>query len=168
MIKRLYNGPVRVIAEMVVKGWEYQGRTIDMTSRYILYAGHRDCIVQNTITGGEGLDFCTGVMKMAEHVAEIDPKAGYAAVWGTDWPVNDSAKFAKQTVGIAMEIAPKRIEHSLDNREDYLFVMRPDAEGRIDYRITFVAEKERFGTPIKSSGAFFNYVKRWAREKSAK
>lgn len=158
------NGPVRVVVEMIVEGWEYGGRSVDMRSRYLLYAGHRDCLVENTIIGGEGLPFCTGVMKMAEHTAQIDPEAGYAAVWGTDWPVNDTIKFAKQTVGIAMEIAPERIEQSLQNAEDYLFVMTPDARGRIDYRITFVAAKERFGAPVKTAEAFFDYVSRWAAE----
>ena len=38
----LAYGPVRTIVDVVVKGWNYQGKELNMTNRYILYAGHRD------------------------------------------------------------------------------------------------------------------------------
>lgn len=36
------SGPIRTIADAEVKGWEYQGKELNMINRYTLYAGHRD------------------------------------------------------------------------------------------------------------------------------
>ncbi len=157
------NGPVRTVVDMAVEGWQYQNRTLDITSRYILYAGHRDAEVCNTITGGEGLTFCTGVMKIAEHTKRIEPAKGFLATWGTDYPFDDTVKFGKQTVGLAVGIDPKRIKESVENAENYLIMMTPDNRGRIDYRMTFAAEKENFG--YKSDTDFYSYVTLWALER---
>lgn len=39
-------GPVRTIAEIKVTDWEYQGSELNMTTRYTLYAGHRDLQIE--------------------------------------------------------------------------------------------------------------------------
>lgn len=162
----LAKGQVRTVVEMEVKGWKYCGREIDMNSRYILWAGHRDAQVQNTLGGDlRNLVFCTGVMKMAEHTAYVDDR-GEAAVWGTDYPVNDTVKYPKQTCGLAVAIAPEYIKERHDDKINYLYLLRPDARGRIDYRMTVAAEKENFG--YKSADEFFAYVKEWAAEKPAR
>ncbi|MDR2886068.1 MAG: DUF4861 domain-containing protein, partial [Rikenellaceae bacterium] len=103
------NGPVRTIVDMRVEAWEYRGRKVDLTSRYVLYAGHRDCEVRNTLKNASGLTFCTGVMKMAERTTRLNQQEGTLATWGTDYPVNDTVKFAKQTVGLAVYVSPWRI-----------------------------------------------------------
>lgn len=38
-------GPVRTVTDIVSTDWQYQGSELQMTVRYILYAGHRDCEV---------------------------------------------------------------------------------------------------------------------------
>ena len=162
----LAKGPVRTVVEMDVKGWKYNGREIDMNSRYILWAGHRDAQVENTLGGDlRNLVFCTGVMKMAEHTTYVDDR-GEAAVWGTDYPVNDTVKYPKQTCGLAVAIAPEYIKERHDDKLNYLYLLQPDARGRIDYRMTVAAEKENFG--YKSADQFFAYVKEWAGEKPAR
>ena len=58
------SGPVRTIADAEVKGWEYQGKELNMINRYTLYAGHRDAQVD--VLFDQPLDketFCTGVQK---------------------------------------------------------------------------------------------------------
>ncbi len=162
----LAKGPVRTVVDMQVKGWKYNGRDIDMNSRYILWAGHRDAQVQNTLGGDlRNLVFCTGVMKMAEHTSYVDDR-GVAAVWGTDYPVNDTVKYPKQTCGLAVAIAPEYIKERRDDKVNYLYLLRPDARGRIDYRMTVAAEKESFG--YKSAEQFFDYVKAWAGTRPAR
>ena len=72
-----------------------------MTVRYILYAGHRDCEVQ--VHFAEPLKnevFSTGVLNIKGSSSFSDHK-GLVACWGTDWPVNDTVKYAKETVGVA-------------------------------------------------------------------
>ncbi len=157
------NGPVRTVVDMRVEGWEYQGRLIDMTSRYILYAGHRDAEVCNTITGGQGLQFCTGVMKIARHTQRLDAAKGFMATWGTDYPVNDTIKFGPQTVGLAIYADPWRIKDTVQDDADYLALMTPDSHGQINYRMTFASEKETFG--YKHDSDFYRYVALWALER---
>ncbi|MCD8193045.1 MAG: DUF4861 domain-containing protein, partial [Tannerellaceae bacterium] len=39
-------GPIRTVVDVIANDWEYQGSALQMTTRYILYACHRDCEVQ--------------------------------------------------------------------------------------------------------------------------
>ena len=129
----LAKGPVRAIMEMAVEGWNYCGRELTMTSRYILYAGHSDVQVQNRIEGDfEGLTFVTGVMKMLDNASLREERA--VAQIGCDHPENDYNKWPKETVALAVAL-PEGVE--IIGREDdklsYLFQVTPNKEGRIDY-----------------------------------
>lgn len=156
------DGPVRTVVDMEVWGWDYRGRKIGMNSRYILYAGHRDVSVENRLSGDlRNLVLTTGVMKMAEHERYVDGR-GVAAVWGTDYPVNDTVKYAKETCGLAVAIAPEYVKEQRDDDLNYLYLVVPDAHGRVDYKMTVAAEKEHFG--YKSSEQFFDYVRGWAED----
>lgn len=156
----LATGPVRTVVEMNVTDWEYQNRKIDLHSRYILYAGHRDAEVYNTIKKGDSKDlvFCTGVQKMPVDTMQTDNK-NWVAMWGTDFPVNDTIKYKKQTLGLAVHIPSKYVVKAAQDRVNNLFLVKPDAKNQINYRMTVFAEKETFG--VKTPAAFFNAVKRW-------
>ena len=158
------SGPVRVIVDMRVEGWQYMGKTINMTSRYILYAGHRDVKVENTIEGdSKGLVFCTGVMKMAEHESHVDRK-GNAAVWGTDYPENDYQKWEKETCGIAVSLPDvSNMIFQTNDKLNYLYVLAPDSRGRIDYWLTTAWKKETF-SDWTGAQSFFDYADKWAEE----
>ncbi len=128
----LAKGPVRTVVEMRVEGWKYGGREIDMTSRYILYAGHSDVQVENRIEGDyEGLVFTTGVMKMAEN--RVCRQDDAVAAFGQDYPENDTLKWEKEHVGLAVAVPRKQVVSQIDDRTGYLFQLTPDARGRIDY-----------------------------------
>lgn len=149
------SGAVRTVVEIEVEGWQYEGRTIGLCSRYTLWAGHRDVEVENTVSGDfEGLTFCTGVMKQPDHTAYIDRDR--VAAWGTDFPVNDTVKFSRQSVGLVLYLPyEQRIETGTANRvvEDeanYLVLVAPDADGRIDYSFEAWPAKEQFGCRTKT------------------
>ena len=94
----LAYGPVRTIADVTVKGWDYQGKELNMTNRYILYAGHRDLLVETFFD--EPLQdevFCTGVQNIMgnETLSESDHK-GLVGSWGRHWPVNDTVNMQKK------------------------------------------------------------------------
>ena len=126
------RGPVRTVVEMRVEGWRYCGREIAMTSRYILYAGHGEVQVENRIEGDfEGLLFTTGVMKMAEH--RVERGEDWVAAWGRDFPENDTLKWERESVGLAVALPARQIVSRHDDRTSYLFQLTPDAQGRIDY-----------------------------------
>lgn len=134
------NGPIRTIVEMRVEGWRYGGREIAMTSRYILYAGHSDVQVENRIEGDfRGLVFTTGVMKMAEN--KVYKADNVIAAFGRDFPENDTLKWERERVGLAVAVPTKRIVSQIDDGTSYLYQLTPDSRGRIDYVFEMVWRK---------------------------
>ena len=128
----LARDPVRTVVEMRVEGWRYCGREIAMTSRYVLYAGHGEVQVENRIEGDfSGLVFTTGVMKMAEHRVERGPD--WVAAWGRDFPENDTLKWERESVGLAVALPAGQIVSRQDDPTSYLFQLAPDSCGHIDY-----------------------------------
>jgi hypothetical protein len=171
----LAKGPVRTVVDMNVSGWNYNGAPVDVKSRFTLYAGQRECEVLQkfALPGGQCHVYATGVQKIADS-RHISDHRGMTAVWGTDWPVNDTVKYAKQTVGLAVEIpeeylavpvsADKASDNpyapsEVDDKVNYLYLIKPDANGEIRYRMTVCAEKEDFG--VKTADDFFRYVEAW-------
>ncbi|MCF0203293.1 MAG: DUF4861 domain-containing protein, partial [Bacteroidaceae bacterium] len=110
------SGPVRAIVEMIDEGWQYQGSTLNMKQRYTQWAGHRD--VQIDIIFDKPLadeSFAIGVQRiMGNETTMHYGQHGLVASWGRHWPMNDTVKYVKETIGMATyvpeEIAGKRIE----------------------------------------------------------
>ncbi len=139
----LAKGPVRTVVEMRVEGWNYCGREIAMTSRYILYAGHSDVHVENRFEGNyTGLVFTTGVMKMAEH--RVLRGAGKAGVFGRDFPENDTTKWQRESVVLAIAVPQAQIVGEQDDKTSYLFQLQPDERGRIDYDFEMLWRRSRW------------------------
>lgn len=129
----LAKGPVRAIMEMEVEGWNYSGKELNMTSRYTIYAGHSDVVVENFIEGDyEGLKFVTGVMKMLDTKSIKEERA--VAQIGCDHPENDYEKWPKETVALAVAL-PEEVEilSAEDDQLSYLYQLTPNAEGEIAY-----------------------------------
>lgn len=100
------------VIEVAVKGWQVEGKSVDMTVQYTMRAGHRDMRCDVYLSEPvEGL--CTGVQTIPakggnNHQSPITNHQLQNGVllssWGTDWPVNDSTKYAKETVGLGVFI----------------------------------------------------------------
>lgn len=156
------KGPVRTIVEVEDVDWQYQNSTLNMTTRYTLYAGHRDANV--IVTFKEPLKketFATGVINIKGSTSFSDHK-GLIACWGTDWPVTDTVKYAKETVGLAVSIPEKLIKTETKDKMNYLYTLGAENEKSFSYDITFTSMKETFG--YKNSQAWFDYVKQWKNE----
>ena len=93
----LAYGPIRAIAEVKVKGWNYQGSELNMTHRYTLYAGHRDLLIETTFDKPLNDEvFCTGVQNiMGGETVSFSDHNGLVGSWGRHWPVTDTVKYAK-------------------------------------------------------------------------
>ena len=155
-------GPVRTIVEVEANDWEYQGSELNMINRYTLYAGHRD--VQVDVLFEEPLKkeiFCTGVQDIKGSESFSDHK-GLIACWGTNWPVNDTVKYAKETVGLATCIPAKYIQGEVKDKVNYLYTVGAEGQKAFDYHITFTSRKETFG--YKTPEAWFEYVQNWKEE----
>ena len=118
--------------EVAVKGWQVplnnsqlddfsqlstlNSQLVNLSVQYTMKAGHRDLRCDVTLSEAvEGL--CTGVQTIPakggkDTVTIVLPNGVLLASWGTDWPVNDSAKYAKETVGLAVFV-PQQFAGSL-------------------------------------------------------
>jgi hypothetical protein len=158
----LAYGPVRTVVDVIANDWKYQGSELNMTTRYILYAGHRDAEVK--ILFDEPLKkevFCTGVQNIINSESFSDHK-GLVACWGTDWPVNDTIKYAKETVGLATCIPQKYVKAEVKDNDNYLYTVGAEGKKSIDYNIVFTSMKETFG--YKTKEAWFAYIQEWKKE----
>lgn len=150
-------GPLRTVVDMRVEGWKYGGREIDMTSRYILYGGGSVVKVENRIEGGEvdGLEFATGVMKIADNRVRIvrDDDSYVLETVGRDFPENDTLKWERETVGLAVWLPARQVASQIDDATSYLCQLHP-VQGRIDYWFVMGWLKSAFFEPREASGGF--------------
>lgn len=156
-------GPVRAIAEIEVTGWKYQDKELDMMTRYTLYAGHRDLRIEAFFD--EPLDkevFCTGVQNIVGSPASYSDHKGLVGSWGTDWPVNDTVKYAKETVGLGTCIPQRYVKSEEKDKVNYLYTITAPGSKYMQYHTTFTSMKETFG--YKTPEAWFAYLREWKEE----
>ena len=160
----LAYGPIRTVTEVEVKGWEYQGKELNMTNRYILYAGHRDLLVETFFD--EPLTdevFCTGVQNiMGNETLSHSDHHGLVGSWGRHWPVTDTVKYAKETVGIATYIPQKYVRKEVKDKDNFLYTVSAPGCKHFHYYTMFTSRKETFG--YKTPEAWFAYIREWKEE----
>lgn len=157
----LAYGPVRTITDVEVKGWQYQGKELTMTNRYILYAGHRDLLVETFFDQPlEEETFCTGVQNImgGETLSYSDHK-GLIGSWGRYWPMTDTAKYAKETIGIATYVPQKYIREEVTDKDNFLYTLSAPGSNRFHHYTMFASCKETFGYPTPE--AWFAYMQEW-------
>ena len=152
----------------------------DLTVQYTMRAGHRDmrCDVYCS-SPIEGL--CTGVQTIPakggkDTTTIILPNGVLLASWGTDWPVNDSAKYAKETVGLAVFIPKQYAGAFVHDKSNNLCLLKQEKKRYfLDRKKLFYthytahfyltccgATKENH--PVASSATeWFAYLRRWAK-----
>jgi hypothetical protein len=157
-------GPIRTVVEVTDEGWNCNGNILDMTTRYILYAGHRDCEVN--VRFGRALEderFCVGITNVKGSESLSDHK-GLVGCWGTDWPVDvkDSAGHKQETVGLAVYIPNKYVKSEPSpTNENYLYVVGRGGTktDRIKYYLAFCSADESFG--FKNKDEWFSFLRQW-------
>ena len=155
-------GPIRTIVDMAVEGWQYGNNKLDMTCRYTLYGGHRDAQVDVLFSRPLGNEvFCTGVQDI-KGSQSMSNHQGLVACWGTDWPVNDTIKYAKETVGLATSIPSHLVVGEKKDKINYLYQMSAPGATALRYYITFTSMKETYG--YKTAEEWFAHVTAWRKE----
>jgi hypothetical protein len=153
------TGKLRTVVESDVEGWQYEGKKINMTVRYILYARHRDAVCE--VRASEDIEnLVTGVQGIKAGPTMTDNK-GLVGSWGTDYPVTDTVKYEMQTVGLGVFVpvpyAKKQVVQGLNN-----LVLMPYKKGEIlRFYLTAAARKEEKDT-FTSADQFFAYLKNWS------
>ncbi|MGN0208725.1 MAG: DUF4861 family protein [Paludibacteraceae bacterium] len=167
----VYQTPDSAAMEVSVKGWQTEGKTVDMTVRYTLLAHHRDMRCEVFLS--EPLDsLCTGVQQVPFKNPDKSPGSYIFSddihcdgvllgSWGTDWPVNDTVRYAKETVGLGVfipkEYATKEMIHATPN---LVCLFRPATYLR--FYLTCVAQKED-NPPARNSEDFYAFLVQWAK-----
>lgn len=157
----LAYGPIRTVTDVEVKGWEYQGKELTMTNRHILYAGHRDLLIETFFS--EPLKdevFCTGVQNvMGNETTSYSDHKGLVGSWGRHWPVTDTVKYAKETIGIATYIPQKYVRKEVKDKDNFLYTISAPGSDRFHHYTMFTSRKETFGYPTPE--AWFTYMQEW-------
>ncbi|MBQ8565258.1 MAG: DUF4861 domain-containing protein [Bacteroidaceae bacterium] len=155
-------GPIRTIVDMAVEGWQYGNSKLNMTCRYTLYGGHRDAQVDVLFSRPLGNEvFCTGVQDIKDSQS-MSNHQGLVACWGTDWPVNDTIKYAKETVGLATSIPSHLVVGEKKDKINYLYQVSAPGATALRYYITFTSMKETYG--YKTAEEWFAHVTAWRKE----
>ncbi len=166
-LRLVARGPLRTIVEVIDKGWNTENagkEKVDMTTRYTLYAGRRDCFVDIKF-GKEVNDyrFATGIINV-KNSQELTDNNGLRGCWGTDWPVSekDSAGHKRETVGLGIRIPSKNVVSEMPaDKDNYPFVIG-NVSKELHYNITFCSDNEQFG--FHNSKDWFEYLKEWKKE----
>jgi len=151
-------GKLRTVVESEVEGWQYEGKKINMTVRYILYAHHRDGICE-VRASDDMANLATGVQTIAGGPTMTDNK-GLVGSWGTDFPVTDTVKYEKQTVGLGVYVPQKLVNKQAVEGLNNLILMPYHKGETLRFYFTAAARKEE-KDPFTSSEQFFAYLKNW-------
>ena len=156
-------GPLRTIVEVFDRGWLPAGASqpVNMTLRYIQYAGHRDTDVEVLFNRDvTGYRFSTGIINV-KNSTEYSDHQGLRACWGTDYP--STAEGAKlETVGLAVYVPQQNIvSEEPANKDNYAFVLKVDGR-KMTYKVACASANESFG--YHTADAWFDYLKAWRNE----
>lgn len=161
------RGPLRTIVEMVDKQWKpsADAQPVDMTTRYTLYAGRRDLLVDVKFSRPVAdLRFSTGIINV-KNSTEYSDKKGIRGCWGTDWPVSekDSAGHKRETVGLGICIPRASLVQELPADNDNYAYEIAIRGNQFHYAVSFCSDNENFG--YHNADDWFNYLKLWKRER---
>jgi len=150
--------------EVAVKQWEVEGKKVDMSVQYTLCAGHRDmrCDV-NLSSPVAGL--CTGVQAIPVKNANPEwahlelPNGVLLASWGTDYPVNDTVKYAKETVGLAVFIPKEYAGELVHDKSNQLCLLKQSTP---HFYLTCVGATKEVHPVATNMTEWLTYLRHWA------
>ena len=160
--------------EVAVKGWQVEGKQVDMQVQYALQAGHRDMRCDVTLSEPvEGL--CTGVQSIPAKTDNCQlsfvncqlQNGVLLASWGTDWPVNDTVKYAKETVGLAVFIPGEYACELVQDKSNNLCLLNalPLREGTgvgCHFYLTCVGATKENRPVATNAEEWLEYLRGWA------
>ena len=152
---------------------------VNLAVEYTMHAGHRDMRcdvhVSKPIKG-----LCTGVQcipakgeNQKSEILNLQLQNGVLlASWGTDWPKDDTVKYAKETVGLGVFIPKECADETVQDESNNLCLLKTteyiNPEDSIpDYQAHFYltacgATKENH--PVATTAEeWFDYLRNWAK-----
>ena len=155
--------------EVSAKEWQVEGMQVFMHTDYTMRAGHRDMRCDVYVWGDEYGDpvegLCTGVQTIpakggSDTITIVLPNGILLASWGTDWPVNDSAKYAKETVGLAVFIPKEFAGDIVQDKQNLLCLLKGTTP---HFYLTCVGATKENHPVATSAEEWLIYLRRWAK-----
>lgn len=157
----------KAVMEISVTGWQTENKNVDMTVRYTIFAHHRDMLCEVFLSAP--LDsLCTGVQAIPAKQTATTPKSFYKDLssqgvllgsWGTDYPVNDTVKYAKETVGLGVFVPAKYAARPVEDMRNNLVLFAPATYLR--FYLTTVAATKEDNPPATTEETFYRYLDTW-------
>lgn len=166
---------------VTINDWQVEGKSEEMAVQYTLFAGHRDmrCDVYTTHPI-EGL--CTGVQTIpakggSDTVTIILPNGILLASWGTDWPVNDTVKYGKETVGLGVFIPKAYAGMPVHDKQNNLCLLKEEKKLYTLYKKRYfyshytahfyltVCGATKENHPVATNATeWYDYLLKWAKK----
>lgn len=152
--------------EVAVKDWQIENKSINIATRYTMHAGHRDMRC-DVLLSDSLARLCTGVQTIPAKGANQRSKilnlklqnGVLLASFGTDWPVNDSAKYAKETVGLGVFIPKKYAGEIVQDKQNLLCLLKGTDP---HFYLTCVGATKESHPVATTAEEWFIYLRRWA------
>ena len=151
---------------------------VNLAAEYTMKAGHRDMRCDVRVSKPiEGL--CTGVQTIpakkpapdSDTAVIVLPNGLLLASWGTDWPVNDTVKYAKETVGLGVFIPKKFAGELVHDQQNNLCLLKLQGSiSKEDYSPRYIAHfyltcvgATKEDHPVATNATeWLAYLRRWA------
>ena len=140
---------------------------VNLAAEYTIRAGHRDMRCDVRVSEPvEGL--CTGVQTIPakgandqSQITNYQLQNGVLLVsWGTDWPVNDTVKYAKETVGLAVFIPKAYAGELVQDKSNNLCLLK----GTTPHFYLTVCGATKENHPVATTAEeWLIYLRRWAK-----
>lgn len=158
------QSPNKATIEVAVKDWQVEGKHVNMAARYTLRAGHRDMRCDVRLSAPvEGL--CTGVQAIPVKSANPEwanielPNGVLLASWGRDYPVNDTVKYAKETVGLAVFIPKQYAGELVHDQSNQLCLLKQSTP---HFYLTCVGATKETNPVATNMTEWLTYLCNWA------
>lgn len=153
-------GPLRTVVEVTDKGWH---GSLCLRTLYILYAGHRDVLVEVSANESFPKDcmLCTGVQKIGMVSHGMMQKNGIVASWGYDWPdYGKKQLYPKQAVGLAVYVPEQYKYKNVEDSLQYITVINSVGKQSFYYMFMACADMEE-DSPFHSESSWFESLDLW-------
>ena len=149
---------------------------VNLAAEYTMRAGHRD--MRCDVRVSEPIDgLCTGVQTIPakgpndqSSIFNLQlPNGVLLASWGTDWPVNDTVKYAKETVGLGVFIPKEFAGEIVQDQSNSLCLLRTSGATKKDtsytahFYLTCVGATKENHPVARNAEEWIAYLKKWAK-----
>jgi hypothetical protein len=151
---------------------------VNLAAEYTMRAGHRDMRCDVRVSEPlEGL--CTGVQTIPAKGDSFQlstfnfqlENGVLLASWGTDWPVNDTVKYPKETVGLGVFIPTPYAGEIVQDKQNLLCLLKTvnsptsfnDQLSTSHFYLTVCGASKENHPVATTAEEWFAYLRRWAK-----